>query len=365
MTTAHQVSPEVNVDRYEHTPPVGVRWHEYAEIFPWLEGAAREELKANIAKNGILEPIVFLDGAILDGRNRYEIARELGIEYPRVEYTGDDPLGFVIAKNLHRRHLSESQRAMVAKRLETMKHGGDRKSDQDANLHLDRAKAAALLNVSPRSVATAAKVLDHGAPELVKAVETGKVSVSAAAELVSLPQEEQAEVVAKGDDEAKRKAAELRQQKNAERKAQQAEWDRQREEARARLNPDIQRAEAAKARNGSVHAAVAKPSHVLSLEDRIAELEEANRVLEAENAELKAEVKKFSEMRAEWEKGGFEEVVRGKDEVIRAQASRIESESAEKVRNLRSMEWWRQKAFDLGYSNKAVIDLETGELVDG
>src|SRR5690606_32404633 len=102
MTTAHQVSPEVNVDRYEHTPPVGVRWHEYAEIFPWLEGAAREELKANIAKNGVLEPIVFLDGAILDGRNRYEIARELGIEYPRVEYTGDDPLGFVIAKNLHR-----------------------------------------------------------------------------------------------------------------------------------------------------------------------------------------------------------------------------------------------------------------------
>lgn len=156
-----------------------------------------------------------------------------------------------------------------------------------------------------------------------------------------------------------------KERQRKERKAQQAEWDRQREEARAKLNPDIQRAEAAKARNGSVHAAVAKPSHVLSLEDRIAELEEANRVLEAENAELKAEVKKFSEMRAEWEKGGFEEVVRGKDEVIRAQASRIESESAEKVRNLRSMEWWRQKAFDLGYSNKAVIDLETGELVDG
>lgn len=160
------------------------------------------------------------------------------------------------------------------------------------------------------------------------------------------------------------KRAEKERQRE-ERKAQQAEWDRQREEARARLNPDIQRAEAAKARNGSVHAAVAKPSHVLSLEDRIAELEEANRVLEAENAELKAEIKKFSEMKAEWERGGFEEVVRGKDEVIRAQASRIESESAEKVRNLRSMEWWRQKAFDLGYSSRAVIDLETGEFVDG
>lgn len=176
---------------------------------------------------------------------------------------------------------------------------------------------------------------------------------------------EQGEDPKKAIDETVAAARAEKERQREERKAQQAEWDRQREEARARLNPDIQRAEAAKARNGSVHAAVAKPSHVLSLEDRIAELEEANRVLEAVNAELKAELKKFSEMKAEWEKGGFEEVVRGKDEVIRAQASRIESESAEKVRNLRSMEWWRQKAFDLGYSNKAVIDLETGELVDG
>lgn len=176
---------------------------------------------------------------------------------------------------------------------------------------------------------------------------------------------EQGEDPKKAVDETVAAARAEKERQREERKAQQAEWDRQREEARARLNPDIQRAEAAKARNGSVHAAVAKPSHVLSLEDRIAELEEANRVLEAENAELKAEIKKFSEMKAEWEKGGFEEVIRGKDEVIRAQASRIESESAEKVRNLRSMEWWRKKAFDLGYSNTAVIDLETGELVDG
>jgi len=34
------------------------------------------------------------------------------------------------------------QRAMVAARLKTMKQGGNRKSDQDANLHLDRADAA-------------------------------------------------------------------------------------------------------------------------------------------------------------------------------------------------------------------------------
>lgn len=203
---------------FEHTPPVGVRWHEYADLFPWIEGQAFQELKADIAKNGVLEPIVFLDGAILDGRNRYVAARELGIEYPRVEYEGNDPLGFVIAKNLARRHLTESQRGMVAKRLETMKQG--RPSGKDASLHVSRERAAELLNVSPRTVATAAKVLEQGAPELVAAVESGQVSVSAAADVATLPKQEQAEIVARGEKEileaAKAIRAERVEQKRAE-----------------------------------------------------------------------------------------------------------------------------------------------------
>ena len=52
-------------------------------------------------------------------------------------FKGDDPLAFVLSMNLHRRHMNESQRAMAAKRVETTKHGGDRKSDQDVNLRLD------------------------------------------------------------------------------------------------------------------------------------------------------------------------------------------------------------------------------------
>jgi len=208
----------------ETTPPVGVRWHEYADLFPWIEGPAFQELKADIAKNGVLEPIVFLGDAILDGRNRYMAARELGIEYPRVEYEGSDPLAFVIAKNLARRHLTESQRGMVAKRLETVKHGGDRKTDQDANLHVDRARAAEMLNVSPRTVATAAKVIDKGAPELVAAVDAGKVSVSAAADLTSLPVEQQIEALADQDPKAfKRVVKAARAVQQVEKKAKRAE----------------------------------------------------------------------------------------------------------------------------------------------
>jgi len=185
--------------QFEATPGEPVRWHPFAEIFPWLEGAAFDELVEDIRKNGVIEPIVFLDGAILDGRNRYMAARHLGIEYPRVEYEGDDPLAFVITKNLARRHLSESQRAMVAAKIAKLPRGGDRKSDafdQTANLRTDR--VAETLNVSPRSVETARQVQRDAVPELAAAVETGQVSVSAASEVSRLPKEEQAEIVAQG-----------------------------------------------------------------------------------------------------------------------------------------------------------------------
>jgi N6-adenosine-specific RNA methylase IME4/ParB-like chromosome segregation protein Spo0J len=223
----------------EHTPPIGVRWHEYADIFPWIEGEAYRALVEDIRKNGVLEPIVFLDGAVLDGRNRYMAARELGIEYPRIEYEGDDPLGFVISHNLTRRHLDASQRAMVAKRLETAKHGGDRKSDQSANLHLDRSSAAEMLNVSPRSIATAATVIEQGAPELIAAVDSGAVSVSAAADIATLPKPEQAEIVARGEKEILQAAKAIRAEKAGVRREERLDKIAEISKGNAELTTDV------------------------------------------------------------------------------------------------------------------------------
>jgi hypothetical protein len=91
---------------------------------------------------------------------------------------------------LRRRHLNESQRALVASKLATLSHGGDRRSDQDANLQLEIPKAAiaaAMLNVSERSLASAAVVRKHGSPELIREVEAGEISVSAAAKQARPP----------------------------------------------------------------------------------------------------------------------------------------------------------------------------------
>src|SRR5580658_522284 len=59
----------------------------------------------------------------------------------------------------------------------------------DSDSGMTQAAAAAALNVSKRSVQSARVVLDHGTPELIKAVEQGRLPVSTAARTVRLPKQ--------------------------------------------------------------------------------------------------------------------------------------------------------------------------------
>jgi ParB-like chromosome segregation protein Spo0J len=169
--------------------------HRLAALFPLMAEADYAGLKADIAANGIHEAIWLYEGKILDGRNRYRACQELGITCPTRMYDGHEPLAFILSLNLIRRHLTESQRSMVAAQIETMKRG---RPGKDANLHdlgIDREKAAALLNVSTRSVAAAHKVRTEAQPEVIRAVEAGTLRVSAAAKLAEKPVDVQRTVV--------------------------------------------------------------------------------------------------------------------------------------------------------------------------
>lgn len=112
------------------------------------------------------------------------------------DYEGNDPVGFVLSLDLHRRHLNESQRAMVAARIATL--------DKGANQHAQicapsQSKAGEQLQVSRRSVQDAKAVLRDAAPEVVAAVERGDLAVSAAAKVATRPAEEQVAIVERLD----------------------------------------------------------------------------------------------------------------------------------------------------------------------
>lgn len=216
---------ELSAVTYEATPSVCVRWHEYADLFPWIEGKALEDLTEDVRQRGIVEPIIFLDGAVLDGRNRYMAARSLGIEYPRADYLGDDPLGFVIAKNLYRRHLTDQQRAMVAGKLAKMPAGRPTETSPDGAVSNEQAAAA--LGVSKRSVERAKAIQRDGAPELVTAVEKNEVSLASGVDLAALPVSEQIEVLRQANPKALNEVVkQARAKKQAEKKAKRAEREK-------------------------------------------------------------------------------------------------------------------------------------------
>ena len=168
--------------------------HPLANLFPMMEGDDLAALVDDIKAHGLRETIVLLDGAILDGRNRFRACEIAGVTPRFRSYLGDDPLAYVLSLNLARRHLNESQRAMVAARLETMRPG---RPGKDANLRVSRGEAAAALHVSARSVCDAAKVSSDAVPELKAAVDQGALSVSAAAKARALTPEIQREIAAR------------------------------------------------------------------------------------------------------------------------------------------------------------------------
>lgn len=90
-----------------------VKFHELCLLFPQASDLELADMAEDIKKYGLNEPIICYKGQILDGRNRYLACKMAGVEPTFKEYTGDEPLSFVVSKNLMRRHLTPSQRALA------------------------------------------------------------------------------------------------------------------------------------------------------------------------------------------------------------------------------------------------------------
>ncbi|MBA3058751.1 MAG: ParB/RepB/Spo0J family partition protein [Gammaproteobacteria bacterium] len=158
-----------------------LKFHPVSEIFPSMPPAEFDALVGDITANGLREPIHIMGDSVVDGRHRYRACLQAGVEPQFVVVPdGTDLNALVISLNLRRRHLDESQRAMVAARLANLPLG----SNQHAQICApSQDSAAEMLNVSRRTVQHARAVLEHGAPELATAVDTGVIAVSSAAAL--------------------------------------------------------------------------------------------------------------------------------------------------------------------------------------
>lgn len=178
-------------------------FHPIADVFPLLEGEEFESLCKDIKAHGLRDPIALLDGKILDGRNRWRACEAAGVKPVWEPFIGKDPFAYVVSKNLKRRHLDESQRAMAAARMARLQKGANQHASIDACSQQD---AADVLNVSRPSVQRARKVQDEAEPEIIAQVDAGNIAVSRAAEVAILPKPAQKRV-AKAAKEGGKKAA--------------------------------------------------------------------------------------------------------------------------------------------------------------
>ncbi len=107
---AAQGAPEAHSVTYEI--------HPVAEIFPLMPEGALDELAEDIKKKGLLHSVVKHNGQVIDGRNRLAACKRAGVPPTFIEWSGTGSVvAWILSTNLHRRHLTDQQRAMVAGRV--------------------------------------------------------------------------------------------------------------------------------------------------------------------------------------------------------------------------------------------------------
>ena len=176
--------------------------HPAADLFPMVEGNEFRELCADVKERGLAQPItIWTDGTLLDGRNRLMACYETNQEVVLDRYEGNDPVQFSLSANLHRRHLSEGQRAVVALKVRQMVQPAAKERQREAGeqfgkgakVSADRrepiatpaehrkstAQAAKAVGASTRSVEKAARV-ERSAPDLLPQVQAGTMALDRA-----------------------------------------------------------------------------------------------------------------------------------------------------------------------------------------
>lgn len=145
------------------------------------------KLAEDIKKHGLKESVVLYDGQVLDGWHRCQACQIAGVEIRTRELSIEaDPVAYVISKNAHRRHLTESQRAMAIVRCHEWMppHRPENKGDRRSPLSASNEVMAEEADVSVRTIQRAKAAERRGRGDDVR---DGRVSAREVAQPDSAP----------------------------------------------------------------------------------------------------------------------------------------------------------------------------------
>jgi len=140
-----------------------------------------QALKDDIEVNGQREPVWILDEMVLDGWHRYRACIELGIKPTQFNFqSDDDPSAFVISHNLHRRHLTASQRAAAVIACSAWRPAHREKKSAILPTSKTHAQMAKEAGVAVRTISDAKAAKNAG---LIDPVIAGAISANEAAKI--------------------------------------------------------------------------------------------------------------------------------------------------------------------------------------
>jgi len=171
--------------------PKKIQFHPLCEMFPVMDETELGQLADDIKAHGQREPILTLKGQIIDGRNRYLACQRVN-QKPRFKALNTkNPAEVVASLNVHRRHLTESQRAMMLMELGGISAGAE---SRDPSI----AQAAKMSRTSTGTIKRAKNVKAKAVKKVKKAVLAGKLTVHEAAKIAKLPKAKQQKIARGG-----------------------------------------------------------------------------------------------------------------------------------------------------------------------
>jgi protein gp37 len=158
----------------------------FRALIPPLTQEEYSLLKQSIDEEGCRERLIVWNGTIIDGHNRYEICRDLGVEFDTEDFAFSseyDAMLWIISNQLGRRNLSDFQKAeLISKKKDILLKKGKKKREQNlkqgdkkpetvldtkSEQHNTRKQLADEVGMSERKFAQAEQLIKE-APEEVK-----------------------------------------------------------------------------------------------------------------------------------------------------------------------------------------------------
>jgi ParB-like chromosome segregation protein Spo0J len=155
--------------------------HPACAVIPLPPEEEINELANSIRTSGLLEPITLTkDQLLLDGRCRLKACTIAGVEVRTEIFQGDDPVMFVLDKNIRRRHLSKVQREIAVAQLVNLQPGSNQYQHKEKMVISNRKnhsieELAQKHDLTKSGINRARVIVDKAAPHVREMVANGTV----------------------------------------------------------------------------------------------------------------------------------------------------------------------------------------------